>query len=107
MLRWSDQRPEPEQLYWALTAVPAAAAARDYEVLDDLLTEIRMWLDRLWRALPRLSEATWPTFCPSAPSCGPRRNAAAAPRTWTRFGFTPGCSAISPGPSSPRPDPPG
>ena len=49
MLRWSDQRPEPEQLYWALTAVPAAAGAGDLEVLDDLLTEIRMWLDRLWR----------------------------------------------------------
>ena len=49
LLRWSDRRSEPEQLYWALTAIPSAAAAGDLAVLDDLLTEIRMWLDRIWR----------------------------------------------------------
>lgn len=49
MLRWTDHRPEPEQLYWALHAIPGAAAAGDMELLDDLLTEAGIWLDRIWR----------------------------------------------------------
>jgi len=45
-------RPELPLLYWALREIPAAAAAADSEVLDDLLLEVELWLERIWRAPP-------------------------------------------------------
>lgn len=46
LVGWAEH-PDLPALYWALNEVGPASAAADLDVLDDLLAEIALWLDRV------------------------------------------------------------
>jgi len=52
LLPWAG-RPEVPWLFWALHEVSGAAQAEDVEVIDDLLTEAGLMLERIWTDPPR------------------------------------------------------
>lgn len=45
-------QPGGPPLYWLLQELPAAAAAADWDVVDDMLDEAAVWLDRIWLTPP-------------------------------------------------------
>ena len=45
-------QPGGQILYWLLQELPAAAAAADWNVVDDMLDEAAVWLDRIWLTPP-------------------------------------------------------
>ena len=53
LTRWPG-RPELPLLYWALHEVTPATEAHDLEAVDDLLLEVALWLDKIWRHPPPL-----------------------------------------------------
>lgn len=46
LVGWAEH-PDLPALYWALHEIGPASTARDFDVLDDLLAEVALWLDRI------------------------------------------------------------